>query len=355
MPTVKVNSADITNAAITENIAAHDPVIASALSEVSLADSRAIADTILANAAYVNAYIGDLFYLYGDPLVAHMYYENHFKELKSPMLRYGQGEIEYFVEGSPGADFDASGAGLLTPTTDTIEHWVYQVKSFRTFETTIYEDDLRMAFLNEGGVYNFVASKMGAMYSQIELEEYKKISDLLKSPVIGGTAADGTIVLPYITYTAGDSTDLMKKIRAMAMTMQFPTSYESFMPKYGAAGTQVENCVRPEDLMIISNPQMIADVDVDLLATAFHQDKTDWMFKVLTMDTIPAPATTISATVNQTDAILFHRNLFKIQDTKFKTSTFYNADNDAYKVYVHKNTIYALRPFYPAVAVCTKV
>ena len=57
--------------------------------------------------------------------------------------------------------FNAKGDGLLTPTTDDIKNYVYKVNSFRTFETTVYEDDLRMAFLTETGVYSMVTAKNG--------------------------------------------------------------------------------------------------------------------------------------------------------------------------------------------------
>lgn len=354
MPKIQVNREDVTNAAITRDIMDNNATMAAALEGVDLMDSRAISDTILANSDYANTYIGELFYLFGNPLVRSMYYTNHLRELKDPLLTFGQGEINYFVTNSGGSDFDASGAGLLTPTTDDIQHYVHKVNSFRTFETTVFEDDLRMAFLSETGVYSMVSAKMQALYSKIELEEYTKMRDLVSALVIGGTAKDSKISIPIITYTFGDSKDFMKKIRAMGMKMQFPTGYKTFMPKFGTNATQVQNCVAPGDLMIISNPDSIAEVDVDLLATAFHQDKTDWIFKVLTMDSIPTPDSSVSNTTTQCDALLFHRDLFKVRDTKFKTSTFYNADNDAYKIYVHKNTIYSLSPFYPAVAVCTK-
>lgn len=354
MPRLQVNKDDVTNSAITRDIMDNNAAMAQALESVELSDNRAILNTILSNSDYINTYIGELFYLFGNPQVRTMYYTNHMRELKNPLLTYGQGEIDYFVTNAGGKDFNAKGDGLLTPTTDDIKNYVYKVNSFRTFETTVYEDDLRMAFLTETGVYSMVTAKMAALYSQIELEEYTKMRDLISAPVIGGTPTENKISLPYITYEYGNSKDLMKKIRAMGMKMQFPTGYKTFMPKFGTTALQVQNCVAPSDLMILSNPDSIAEVDVDLLASAFHQDKTDWLFKVLTMDSIPAPDAAINTTATQCDAILFHRDLFKVMDTKFKTATFYNADNDSYKIYVHKNTIYELSPFYPAVAVCTK-
>ena len=167
----------------------------------------------------------------------------------------------------------------------------------------------------------------------------------------------GTVVkqTPYIRQ-ATTAKDLVQGIREEVGNMKFPSN------KYNLA--KELNWVNPEDLVLMTTPSVSADIDVNVLASAFNVSSTDVTTRTILVDEMPngifkstgelvdktpyelSSSNTISCdTTKKVKAILFDKDLLQIWDTYQATGTFYNAEGNYTNHFANREGIFAICSF----------
>lgn len=286
----------------------------------------AMAGAILNNGdeSIPNEFIKGLIAFYVNPIVTGMYYNNHLKEFKMPLQGIGAGFVEYYVPPTEGTEYDASGATAFSPKVKNFKNKIYKVGSRREFKETIYYRDLYACFANESGAYELIDKIVQGMMSGIDSEEYVKSKEIF-------TKFNTATAFPIVAAADNTPAGLMKKVREVGLSMQFPTTI------YNAAG--YKQTTPADSLVVFTTPQFISEVDVDLLATAFNMDRTDWVSKVVVVDALPEIAT------KKVKCLIGDKRFLKIRDLKYKWTTNYNAQGDFANIFCLKDTIYEASPF----------
>jgi hypothetical protein len=99
---------------------------------------------------------------------------------------------------------------------------------------------------------------------------------------------------------------------------------------------------RPEDLVLITTPDIKASMDVDVLADAFHTDKVDFVNRVIEIDEFATAGTY---------ALLVDKNWFLVSDTLRQVSNFVNGKNLVQNFYLHVWQILSVSGFANALIV----
>ena len=251
-------------------------------------------------------------------------FDNPLKALHKGMLPYGYSLEQIFVNMAESKGFwehwDVSGdevkdlIGMKKPDIKLL----YIERNFAyKYKTTISDQQLRTAFHDQNGLSRLVEQVVSSVYSKAYFDEFNDMKRILKAHAqakyLGYDSTTGNIeerslsntVLPngknasvmvigeYATQEAKGKA-LSKAIRTVAGKMAFPTT------NYNSAG--VRQWSERQQLIYITTPEEQAELDVEVLATAFNMDKADINVRVIVVDELPSLFNIESAKATKVDA-----------------------------------------------------
>lgn len=326
-----------------------------------------------------NAFINTLTNKVAKSVIFSKIYSNPLKELKKGKVEYGESIEELFVQMAMAKNFGENWEDSTSPEADLIRKLKPKVTALyctvnfdKKYKTTVMDKQLRKAFVNEYGLSNLVMQIVSSITSQAEYQEFLATKGVMLNLVAEcknksldaehKTESDvslpiGTVVkqTPYIRQVTS-AKDLVQAIREEVGNMKFPSN------KYNLA--KELNWVNPQDLVLMTTPSVSADIDVNVLASAFNVSSADISTKTILVDEMPkgifkstaelvdkAPydlstGNSISCdTTKKVKAILFDKDLLQIWDTYQATGTFYNAEGNYTNHFANREGIFAVCSF----------
>lgn len=326
-----------------------------------------------------NAFINTLTNKVAKSVIFSKIYSNPLKELKKGKVEYGESIEELFVQMAMAKNFGENWEDSTSPEADLIRKLKPKVTALyctvnfdKKYKTTVMDKQLRKAFVNEYGLSNLVMQIVSSITSQAEYQEFLATKGVMLNLVAEcknksldaehKTESDvslpiGTVVkqTPYIRQVTS-AKDLVQAIREEVGNMKFPSN------KYNLA--KELNWVNPQDLVLMTTPSVIADIDVNVLASAFNVSSADVTTKTILVDAMPkgifkstsalvdkspyalSSGNTISCdTSKNVKAILFDKDLLQIWDTYQATGTFYNAEGNYTNHFANREGIFAVCSF----------
>lgn len=297
-----------------------------------------------------NNFINTLTNKIGKELFFSKVFNNPYKMLHKGMLPYGKSIQEMFVEMAEKKGFDDHFTGSTTAEGDLIKAVKPNVKvDYATqnyaykFKTSISDAQIRGAFTNQNGLSTLLDQIVNSLYSSsnfAEFEDMKKIlTNYTKDSSNGSTIGTGLVQQLYADATTKancfvtmgasiNGKELCKQIRAKSGRLTFPSR------KYNLAG--VNNWTNKEDLVLFVTPEIEAEIDVEVLASAFNVSSADVNVRTLLIDEL---GSTKASGGNEVVAILADKDVIQAYDTVNQTRTFDNGDQLVINYFAHKQGI----------------
>ena len=99
-----------------------------------------------------------------------------------------------------------------------------------------------------------------------------------------------------------------------------------------------------------------AELDVEVLASAFNMSKADFLGRVVVVDNFDVynDDGTLNKSGDAIQAVIFDRNFFKIKTQDNEMDEFYNPNNRTWTYYLNVNKMYNTSLFANAVALVTE-
>lgn len=266
-PALSLNNADIMNAI---RNAAGDQYKGSVPSVNAVHSAKEVGQVILGNPYLRNEFLNTLVNKIQFSIITSKVYNNPYADLKKGKIN---GTIEeIFVNVAKAREFrpDLSQARELQKSTADVRAAFHTVNFSAQYSATIDETELPRAFNNEGGLSSLSNKIIESMYTGAELDEQMLFQYLLIDAVTSGKM--------HVEAIGSNIKDVVKKTRSLAKDMEF------ISPRYNAEG--VHTYTKLEDAYILTTPDMLAELDVELLAGIFNLSKGDIQQKVIT---IPNP------------------------------------------------------------------
>ena len=207
------------------------------------------------------------------------------------------------------------------------------------YPITINEAQLQAAVLNPDGLSPFVHQLLTAPTTSDEWDEFLATCALFSEyEKNGGFYHVHVPDLRATTATEADAKAALRKMRAMAGTITFPST------RYNAAHMHVT--ADPGDLELFITPEAMATIDVEALAGAFNVDKANMVGRTTI---IPAEHFGIEGC----QAIMTTRDFFMIADNKLQNTTQYNPVSLGTNYFLHHWEIISASRFTPAIMFTT--
>lgn len=311
---------------------------------IPAADKAGVKETIAtlmqpANRVWLNEFIDSLVNRIGMTIMRSNSWSNPLAAFKRGMLTFGS-TIEEIQVGlleahnyNPDRDYmEQTLFGRETPEVQTNFHTVNRQDFYKV---TINEALLRRAFLEEGGLGQFVNGLMEAPSNSDQLDEFLLTCSLFREyESHGGFYHIRVPDVNDMNSTRDDARMTLRKMRAAADNLKFLST------KYNAAKMPV--FAKPEDLIILSSPEFNAAIDVEALAGAFNIDKAQ-----MTGRTVIIPQEQFGITGCQ--AILTTKEFFVIADQLFESASQWNPANMHNNYFLHHWEIVSCSRFAPAI------
>jgi len=304
---------------------------------VPLASADNITDLgagILMNQTVLNEFVTNLVDRIGLVVMRQVSLENPLAKFKKGQMPLGRTIEEIFTDITKAKKYDPEDAEQTVfkreiPNVKTLFH---ERNRQERYDQTIQDESLKTAFVSWGNFESFLSSIINAIYNSAEVDEYKYMKLLIDNYYAKGMFKVVPVTKPD-TETA--AREFIKKVRATARRMTLPMGTRD----YNALAVHTRTDMN--DLHLIIDADLEAEVDVDVLAKAFNMNKTDFVGNVTVIDGFASTGL---------EAVLVDREWFMVYDNLLKLETIRNPKGLYWNYFYHVWQTMSVSRFSNAVA-----
>lgn len=265
----------------------------------------------------------------GKTMIESKLFQNRLARFKSGTIVDQQDVEEIFVEMAKAeGTFDPSGPNPLGRRETIQDKVVYhRLNRADVYATSIGDLDFRRVFRSESTLDAYITKKINALYSGANKDEFLLMVNLLAT-------YDGYFDYEVPAMSGADPHEtaktFVKTLRKAVMDVTLDSSTE-----YNKA--HVETWAEPEKLVLLVHKDVLAEVDVEVLAKAMNMGKTDIQVKV-----VPMPH---FGSLTETYGLLVDEEWFRVWDTLMTMEPQRNAHGQFTNYFLHVQQIISCSPF----------
>lgn len=288
----------------------------------------------------------------GKTMIESKLFKNRLARFKSGTIVSQQDVEEIFVEMAKAeGSYNPNGPTALARRETVQDKVVYHRQNRQdVYAVSIGDIDFVRVFRSEATLDAYITKKINALYSGAARDEFLAMVNILATYTgyfdyqvngIGlAVAQDGSTNIPSIASALSlTASTFVKTVRKAIMDCTLDSS-----TNFNAAG--VETWADRDDLVLLVNKDVLAEIDVDVLAHAFNMGKTN----LATDNIIPMPH---FGSMAGTYALLIDKDFFRVWDTLFKMEPQRNAEGLFTNYFLHVHQILSCSPFKTAIRFTT--
>ena len=306
-------------------------------SYVPLANADNITDIghgIMVNQSIQNEFINSLVDRIGLIVIKRSLLQNPLKKFKKGMMAQGRKIEEIYVDITNEKMYDAekSEQKVFERDIPNVKTLFHERNRQGFYKQTIQDESLRTAFISWGNFESFLSEIINAMYNSAEVDEFKYMKLLIDNYHSKGLFTVKKVVKPDNEVT---TKEFIKTLRSTATKMCLPFGSRDYNSL--AVHTRSEM----NDLHLIIDADLEANVDVDVLARAFNMDRTNFLGNVTIIDGFASSGL---------EAVLVDKDWFMVYDNLIKMETIRNPQGLYWNYFLHIWQVLSTSRFANAVA-----
>ena len=269
--TTKVNNMQVLNAVrpmMSEDYRNHIGVVN------DMEGAKAVGDFVCSTASRVNSFAETMLNLIVEQRVKAMTFHNDLNVFHKGELRTGETMQAIYVDLMKAHTYNPATAEqkMLQREKPDIHANYFSLNIRNFYKTTIEDETWARAFLSEYGLSDAVDAVVLAMATSEDVDEWELAKYAIDLNIIRGNLK--SIQVP--TMSDENTKAIIKKMKYVGLDMRFPKT------KYNIDG--VTTVTPYEDQYLILNGQFDTDRLVDVMATSYHMDKTEFLGHVIVID-----------------------------------------------------------------------
>lgn len=267
------------------------------------------------NQAVQNAFVTSLVDRIGLVVVKAVSLNNPLKKFKKGQLPQGRSIEEIFTDLTNEQLYNPADAEttLFKRTIPNVKVIFHDMNRQGVYKQTISDEQLSTAFVSAQAFENFVSSIINAIYNSAEVDEFEYMK-----LVIDNYFAKGFFkVVPVTNPTDATSANaFVKSLRATATKMTLPNGSRD----YNSMAVRQRSSM--QDLHLLIDADVNAEIDVDVLAKAFNMSKTDFLGNVTVIDGFAS--TGLKAVLIDKDFFMVYDKLQKLETVRNGLGLYWN-------------------------------
>lgn len=266
-----------------------------------------------------NDFINALVNRIGLTIIKHVSLSNPLAKFKSGKNALGDTIQEIFVDLTKAHQYDAEVAETEVykreiPNVHVLYHKLNR-KEF--YKQTIQEADLQQAFTSWDKFGSFVAKIVQTLVNSNEVDEYKYMKMLFDVAHSKGWFTEVKVQNQGTSET--QMKDLVKKARAAFTKITLPQGTRAFN------SLNVHTKSDESDVYLFVTAETWADMNVDVMASAFNMDKASFLGQVMVVESLPP----------NVKAIMIDSSFFVVHDTIYQMKTKENEQGLYWNYWLH--------------------
>lgn len=299
---------------------------------------------ILFNDAYqpqLNEFVNNLINRIGLTIVRTKSYDNPLAMFKKGSMPLGTDIQEIYENPAEAEAYEYSNtamAKLLTITDPDTHVAYYRLNRKDLYTKTITREGLQEAFVSWEKFEEYIGAITQSLYSGNYIDEFEYTKDL-----VDGAYANGKAIVQVVSDPSSSEANakaFVKTARKLYKKLTFPSTEYNAYTKFSGAKGKIKTWTTSDRICLIINSDAMADVSVDVLASAFNMDKADFLGRVIEVDGFKD---------SNIIGVLCDESWLQIYDNVFRFDEFYNARVMAWNEYLHVHSVYAISPFANAI------
>ena len=262
-------------------------------------------------------------------------FNNPLKVLEGDKMPLGYLGQEIFVNPAQGRDFDPNDfAGALKKyEADTKVQYMY-INFDKQYPVTIIRQELKQAFVSWNALDTYISGLTNSLYNGYYIDEYNNT----KALVTNAYRANAVQIEKIDALTTEDLTKkFVEKARTMFLNFQTPTSKYNAWKKIGGYGREVVTFSSPDDIVMLLRNDIRANLDVNVLASAFNMDKTTLLGNILPINDFDIYDKTGTKVFDGSAiiGIIADKTWFRIKEQDMFMDDYRNANNRSINYYLN--------------------
>ena len=266
--TLNASTIDILNVIRTNATAEYQASVPVVTEETQIPEVGAI---LLGYPGLANQFVSALMNRIAKVVIDSAVFNNPYEPLKKGELVYGETVEQIFVEMAKPYQFseEKAEARELKRYLPDVKAAFHAINWRVLYPITIEEEQLRQAFLSLNGVQDMIAKIVNSVYTGAQYDEFLLFKYLIIKSVTKGK-------MYPVAVNDTDIRNAAIAFRGVSNLVEFPSD------KYTAL--RVKNTTPKRNQVIFMDSMFNAQFDVNILASAFHMDKADFMGRLHLID-----------------------------------------------------------------------
>lgn len=302
---------------------------------------------ILFNDAYqpmLNEFVTNLINRVGLTIIRNKTFSNPLSILRKGSMPLGTDIQDLYENPAEAEQYELSNTAMakLLTITDPDTHVAYYRRNRKDFYTkTISRENLQGAFVSWEKFENYISAITTSLYSGNYIDEFE-----LTKALVDGAYDNNKVIVKTVSAITDETTAkaFIKKCRSLFTKMKLPSTKYNAYSKFSGAKGVIKTWTEDDRFVLIVTSDVMAEVDVDVLARAFNIENTKFLGRVIEVDSFEN---------EEIQAILCDESWFQIYENLMRFDEFYNARTMTWNEYLHVWQTYAICPFANAVVFAT--
>lgn len=302
---------------------------------------------ILFNDAYqpmLNEFVTNLINRIGLTIIRNKTFSNPLSILRKGSMPLGTDIQDLYENPAEAEQYELSNTAMakLLTITDPDTHVAYYRRNRKDLYTkTISRENLQGAFISWEKFENYISAITTSLYSGNYIDEFE-----LTKALVDGAYDNNKVIVEIVSAVTDETTAkaFIKKCRSLFTKMKLPSTKYNAYSKFSGAKGVIKTWTEDDRFVLIVTSDVMAEVDVDVLARAFNIENTKFLGRVIEVDSFKN---------EEIQAILCDEAWFQIYESLMRFDEFYNARTMTWNEYLHVWQTYAICPFANAVVFAT--
>ena len=282
------------------------------------------------------------------------YFKNPLQVLEGDEMPLGYATEDIYINPAKGRRMNVDDfAGLLAKYEADVKVQYNHINMDLQYPVTVSYTQLKKAFTSWTSLEKFIDALSMSLYNGAYIDEFRFTKNL-----IGGAYLKNQVQYEVVSgvNTEANAKAFVTKMRELYLNMQMPSSKYNAWNKVGGEGRPVETWSMPEDLVFVIRNDILAYIDVNVLATAFNVNKTDLLGRILPVDNFSAFDDDGNEIFDGANIIGFigDKSWFRIQRQDMFVEEFRNPNNRTYQMYLNLIKQYQYSLFANGMVICTQ-
>lgn len=279
---------------------------------------------------------------------------NPLRILEGDEIPLGQSVQDIYVNPAQARQYDVNDfAGLLVKYESDVKVQYLNKNVDLQYCVSITRPSLKKAFTSWGDLERFIDELANSLYNGCYIDDFARTKALVST-----CFRDNYAQIEVVTEPTDEATGraFAKTLRTLYLNMALPSVKYNAWAKVGGNGNAIKTWTPEGEAVFLIRNDVLANIDVDVLAVSFNMDKADLLGRIIPVDNFDILDNGGNVVFDGSAILGFigDRRWFRIHQQEMYLDEFYNANNRVWNYYLNKIAMYNYSLFANGIIIATE-